>query len=56
MGLLGSLLKATIKVAITPLTIIDDGLKVMDGNVPDSTVTNLMSAVNDITDAVDDVL
>lgn len=56
MGLLGSLLSATVKVALTPVTIVKDVVDIAEGEAPTSTVGLLGSALEDVADAVDDIV
>lgn len=56
MGLLGSLLGATVKVALTPVTIVKDVVDMADGEAPTATATMLASAADDVIDAVDDLV
>lgn len=56
MGLLGSLLKATVKTALTPIAVVKDVVDVANGDTPVSTATLIGGAVNDIADGIDSLI
>jgi len=53
MGFLSSLISATVKVAISPVAIVADAVKVATGNEPDTIKDLLESAGEDASDALD---
>jgi len=55
MGFLSSIISATVKVAISPVAIVADAVKVATGNEPDTTKDLLESAGEDASDALDDI-
>lgn len=55
MGFLGSLLGATLKVAVTPLAIVKDVVDVTQGDAPVNTVGLLGSATADVVKGVGDL-
>lgn len=56
MGFFSNILSATVKVALTPLAIVNDAMAVVTGEEPKSTKGILKSAEDDFSDAIDDVL
>ena len=56
MGLIGSLLGAAIKVAVTPIAVVADVVSVVQGETPTNTVKVVESAYKDVKDSVNDIL
>lgn len=54
MGLLGNLLSATVKVAVSPLAIATDVVSAMSCEEMDTTTSVLGSAIEDVAEACDD--
>lgn len=52
MGLLGSLFKAAVSVALTPVAVVADVADVIDGNSPENTKDCIKSAITNTTEGV----
>ena len=55
MGFLTNLVSSAVKVALTPVAVVKDAVDIVSGNEPTTTKDLLGSAVNDISDATDDL-
>ncbi len=55
MGFLTNMLSSVVKVALTPVAVAADVVKVATGNEPNTTKDVLKSSVEDIKDAMDDL-
>ena len=55
MGLFGSLLSATIKVAVTPLAVVADVASALEGEEIDNTTSVLSSAVKDVAEGITEI-
>ena len=55
MGFLGNLVSSVVKVAITPVAVVADAVKVVVGEEPDTTKDLLNSAMDDLSEAGDDI-
>lgn len=56
MGILSNLLKATVKVALTPIGVLEDVGTVLDGGKPTATTGLIKGAVKDVGKVVKKVL
>jgi len=54
MGFFSSIISSAVKVAISPVAVVVDVVKVVTGNEPDTTKNLLESAGKDMSDAFDD--
>jgi len=54
MGFFSSIISSAVKVAISPVAVVVDVVKVVTGNEPDTTKNLLESAGEDMSDAFDD--
>ena len=54
MGFFSSIISSTVKVALTPLAVVTDAVKVVTGQEADTTKDLLKSAGRDFEDAIDD--
>ena len=55
MGFLGGIISSVVKVALTPLAVVVDAVKVCNSDEPDTTKDLLESAGDDVSEAVDDL-
>lgn len=55
MGLLGGLFSSVVKVATTPIAVIKDVVDVAQGEMPTNTANQLISAVEDVVEGVEDL-
>ena len=55
MGFLGNLVSSVVKVAITPVAVVADVVKVAVGVEPETTKDLLNSAMDDLSEAGDDI-
>lgn len=55
MGFLSKLVQSTVKVALTPITVVKDTVDVVIGTEPKNTQKLLESAVKDVEKATDDL-
>jgi len=55
MGFFSSIISSAVKVAISPVAVVADVVKVATGNEADTTKNLLESAGEDVSDAIDDI-
>ena len=55
MGFLGNLVSSVVKVAITPVAVVADAVKVVVGVEPETTKDLLNSAMDDLSEAGNDI-
>lgn len=55
MGFFGNLIKATVQVAVIPVTIIKDVIDLANGNEPDATLTTLSDASDSLESSLSDL-
>lgn len=55
MGFLGELFSGVVKVALTPLAIVKDGINVVSGEEPNTTKELLKSAANDVINSTEEL-
>ena len=55
MGFLSGLVKSAVKAALTPVAVVQDVVEVVKGGELDHTVKNIDGALEELTDAFDDL-
>lgn len=55
MGFLTNIISATVKTVLTPIAVIDDVVNISTGEEVDTTINLLESAVEDVSEATDDL-
>jgi len=55
MGFFGKLVSATVKTALTPLTVVSDTINVITGQEPTDTISLLGSALEDAVESLEDL-
>lgn len=55
MGFFGNIISSTIKIGLTPLAIIKDGVDILSGEEPENTKNLIDSSVDDAAEALSDL-
>lgn len=55
-GFIGEVASAGIKLAVTPIAVVDDVFSIVTGSEPDTTKKFIKSAGNDLEKAVDEII